>query len=105
MKPISPIIPGLEEYEIKIAENQDEYETLVALPVNGPPNDPEYIVTRWKMTWRERFLAFIHGDIYLSVWTFGRPLQPLMMDAGLPPEFLSNAAMTAAAVDKEATNV
>lgn len=80
MKPQSPVIPGLEEYEVKIAESQDEYGTLPALFVNGD----EHIVTRWHLTWRERIVAFINGDIYLSIWRFGRPVQPVMMDVDEP---------------------
>ena len=35
------------------------------------------VVTRWKMTWRERFAILLGRDLYLEVLTFGQPLQPL----------------------------
>lgn len=79
MTPQTPVVPGLEEYEIKIAESQDEYGTLPAIPV-----DNEYMVSRWRLTWRERLIAFLQGDVYLSVWTFGHPMQPVMLQVDEP---------------------
>lgn len=80
MKPISPIIPGYEDLEVRIAEDQDEYETLPALPLDHG----QRILTRWRLTWRERFTALFNGDIYLHVWTFGNPIQPLFMEVDEP---------------------
>lgn len=74
MQPISPVVPGLEEHEIKIAESQDEYGTLPALPVDG-----HYLVTRWRLTWRERLTALVNGDIYLFIWNFGGAVQPVQL--------------------------
>lgn len=81
MKPMSPVIPGLESHEVKIAESQDQYQTLPALPVDGG----QYLVTRWRLTWRERVQLLFEGTFYLSVWTFGQPLQPLLPDV-YPPD-------------------
>ena len=79
MKPISPVIPGLEPFEIKIAEDQPEYETLPALKLHDGT-----LVTRWRLTWRERLVALFNGDIYLHVWTFGKPLQPVYLEVDEP---------------------
>ncbi|QQS33529.1 MAG: hypothetical protein IPM50_02795 [Acidobacteriota bacterium] len=76
MKPVSPIVKGCEDHEIRIAENQDEYETLPALPVDHG----QRILTRWSLTWRERLTLLFKGNVYLHVWTFGRPIQPLYME-------------------------
>lgn len=80
MKPVSPVIPGLEDYEVKIAENQDEYETLPALPVD----DGRQIVTRWRLSFRERIVALINGNIYLHNYTFRQPLQPVFLEVDEP---------------------
>ena len=71
MNPMSPVLPGLEGREVVYAKNQPEYLPLPALPI------PNGILTRWRLTWRERWRVFWHGDFYLSVLTFGKPLQPL----------------------------
>jgi hypothetical protein len=90
MKPVSPVIPGLEKYEVEIAKDQDEYGTLPALPMNGG----EYILTSWKLTWRDRFFALVTGDIYLSIWTFGRSVQPVLLEAGYPENACRELAAT-----------
>lgn len=79
MTPETPVIPGLEKHEIKFAENQDEYQTLVALKF---PDGT--VITRWRLTWRERLVAFINGDVYLSVSTFNQPLQPIFLEVDEP---------------------
>lgn len=77
MKPVSPDIPGVNE--VKIAEDQPEYETLPAI-ITGEG----VVISRWKMTWRERLVALFEGDIYLHVWTFGKPLQPVYLEVDEP---------------------
>lgn len=79
MKPQSPVIPGLEKYEIKIAEHQEEYQTLPALKL--PDNS---VVTRWRLTWSERLAVLFGGNIFLSIWTFGQPLQPVYLEVHEP---------------------
>lgn len=79
MKPISPIVPGLEEHEIRIAEDQPEYETLPVLKLAEG-----VIITRWRLTLRERLVALFNGDIYLWIHTFGKPLQPIRLDVDEP---------------------
>ena len=85
MQPISPVIPGLEPYEIKIAESQDEYGTLPALPV-----DNQRIITHWRLTWRERLTILFNGSLYLHVWTFNSPLQPLFLEVDEPKLVVEN---------------
>lgn len=79
MKPVSPVIPGRNLPEIIIAEHQDEYGNLPALHVeNG------IIVTRWHLSFWERLKMLVSGDVYLWVWTFGRPIQPMTMEVEKP---------------------
>lgn len=73
MTPTSPVIPGLERMERVYAKNQPEYIPLPALPLPGADG----IITRWRLTWWERLKILWTGNLYLSVLTFGRPLQPL----------------------------
>ena len=74
MEPVSPVIPGLEPYEITFGANQPEYIPLPALRGRAP----QYLVlTRWKLTGEER-LRIMHGeDIFLSQFTFGNAYQPV----------------------------
>lgn len=77
MKPVSPVIPGVSE--VKIAEHQEEYETLSAIVLSDG-----VVISRWKMTWRERLVALFEGNIYLHVHTYGQPVQPVFMEVDRP---------------------
>ncbi len=77
MKPVSPVIPGVSE--IKIAEHQDEYETLPAIVT-----EDGYVINRWRLTWRERLVVLFEGNIFLSCLTFGQPVQPVILDVEQP---------------------
>ena len=77
MKPVSPVIPGVPD--VKIAEHQDEYETLPAIVLSDG-----VVISRWRLTWRERLVAMINGDIYLHIHTYGQPLQPVFMEVDEP---------------------
>ena len=77
MEPYSPILEGCRE--IVIAKNQPPYKPLAAVEV-----DNNTILTRWKLTWRERLIVLLCGDVYLYIMTFGQPLQPLKMQVERP---------------------
>lgn len=79
MKPVEPIIHGANLPVTKIAEKQDEYQTL---PAYISPEGT--VLTRWKLTWRERLLVLLLGDIYLWVETFNHPLQPVCLQVEEP---------------------
>lgn len=82
---VIPITPNLTGYpEIIFAKNQPEYLPLPAVRVDTETGE---IVTRWRLSWRERWRLFCGGDLYLHVLTFGHPLQPLKLSAGRPAEF------------------
>ncbi len=60
-----------------IAEKQDEY---ITLPAYRDKNDPNgYLITCWKASFKERLLFLFTGKMYLSIMTFNKPLQPLIM--------------------------
>lgn len=51
MKPVSPVIPGLESYEILLAKDQPQYQPLPTLVVEG---DERRMISRWEFTGEER---------------------------------------------------
>lgn len=80
MTPISPIVKGFEHLEVVFAKNQPEYIPLPALPVD----DSQRIITRWKLTWKERVAILFGRHIFLWVSTFGNKLQPVMLTCDKP---------------------
>lgn len=73
--PVSPIVPGLNLPEVVYAKNQPEY---IQLPVFKQEEDG-LILCRWKLSWKERILSLLTGNVYLEVLTFNHPLQPLKL--------------------------
>lgn len=80
MKPISPIKPGPRPTaEVTYAKHQSEYILLPSWKgVDGT------VVTRWALTWKERLQVLFTGNIWLTVLTFNRPLQPVKLEAECP---------------------
>lgn len=79
MKPISPVIPTTDLPETVIAENQPEYENLPAIQCGEG-----IILTRWKLTDEEIKIVKETGDIYLFMWTFGKPVMPISLQIEKP---------------------
>ncbi|MEZ5421816.1 MAG: hypothetical protein R2682_15240 [Pyrinomonadaceae bacterium] len=79
MKSVSPVIPGENFPEILIAENQDEYQNLPAIRAY-----PGVVITRWQPTVWERLRLLFGGSIYLWIWQFDKPLQPVLLDVNKP---------------------
>lgn len=79
MNPVSPIIPGENLPEVVYAKDQPEYRPL---PVFRDTDGA--VLSRWKLSWRERFRVLPSGDIYLWVLTFNHPLQPVMLQTERP---------------------
>ena len=73
MKPVSPVIAGLEPYEVKFGEGQPEYMVLPALRSPGPEHA---VMSRWELTPEERLMIANGADIFVSIWTFGNPYPP-----------------------------
>lgn len=80
MKPVIPIIPGVELQETVYARDQPEYQPLPVFK-----HDDGTTLSRWHMSWRERLMVLFRGDVYLWISTFNKPLQPVMLQIE-PPE-------------------
>ena len=73
MRAVSPVLPSrpeTAEYELRIAEEQPEFQTLPALAVGGG-----WIVTRWEFdeAERERFERGSSLNLYVMHGVTGRP--------------------------------
>lgn len=60
---------------VTFAEGQDQYENLPAWYTDDPEGA---VITRWRLTWRERLGLLIGKPLWLYIWTFGHPLQPIL---------------------------
>jgi hypothetical protein len=79
MRPVSPIVPGHDLPVTEYAKGQDEYLTLPAFR-----QEDGTVLTRWRLTWKERLHIFLRGDLYLFTLTFNRPLQPVSLQVERP---------------------
>jgi hypothetical protein len=52
--------------------DQPEYQPLPAWV-----RQDHRVVTRWRLTWRERVAALLGRSLYMEVMTFGSPIQPI----------------------------
>lgn len=77
MIPIDPNISGL-EYRI-YAKDQPQYRQLPSRV-----DSEGAVITCWKMSLRERLLALFRGQIFLTVLTFHKPLQPVRLEVTAP---------------------
>lgn len=80
-EPQSPVVPGLEPYEIVYAKDQPEY---LPLPVLRSPTGILY--SRWKFSAEERAAIAAGADLYVSTHTFFQPLQPIGLEVLHPPD-------------------
>jgi len=67
--PVSPVVEGLEPYEVVFGADQPEYRPLPALVGPGPERR---VMSRWQLTDEERQLVADGGGVYLSLWTYGQ---------------------------------
>lgn len=78
MKPVSPVYENAKDLfgvqEVVYAKDQPEYIPLPVLKFQDGT-----IVSRWRMSWKERLRALLTGDIFLAVLTFNQPLQPVLL--------------------------
>jgi len=79
MKPIE-----FEGFNIILAKDQPQY---LPLPVflNRKSREGE-VVSCWQLTMKERFKILFTGILWLSQWTFFRPLQPIRPSVESPME-------------------
>lgn len=76
MKAVSPVIPGNEADEIKVAEHQEEYNTLPVLY----SDDGQQCTSRWELSEEEVAEIIRSRSIFLTMLTFGQPLQPVRLE-------------------------
>lgn len=79
MKPVSPVVPGADLPETLFAKDQPEY---IPLPAHATKDG--YVLSRWRLSWRERFALLFRGDIYHWQGAFGHSLQPIAMTTEKP---------------------
>lgn len=81
-----PVPPGFRE--LTIAKDQPEYFPLPAL-MDTAPGNVGLVVTRWRPSAEELAKLLAGEDVFLSIWTFNNPLQPVRLDVGPPDEVRS----------------
>jgi hypothetical protein len=84
VRPVSPVVPGMELCEVVLAKDQPEY---IPLPV-APKDDGHRIVTRWKLSVAERLRILFTGNLWLSVLTFGKPFPPVLLETESPSRYI-----------------
>ena len=77
MKPISPVIPEYQQYEVVFAKEQPEYKPLPALRLDDPSNP---IVSRWTFTKEERARVAAGSDLLLTQYIFEDLFHPLHLE-------------------------
>lgn len=70
MKPIK-----FDEVNKTYAENQPEY---LPLPVHAKGNEQSEVVSCWELNGEEIGIIAKTKRLWLSIWTFGKPLQPIL---------------------------
>lgn len=76
--PASPIVPGLDLPERIIGQNQPGFTPLPSWQRDG------VVLTRWRLSWRERFQVLFGGNLWVWTKVYGRPLQEFQIDT-MPP--------------------
>lgn len=79
MTTVTPVVAGLEQFEVVFGANQPEYEPLHALVGRAPE---VRVISRWELTPEERQLIADGADIYTSQLTFNDRFQPLNVQVG-----------------------
>jgi hypothetical protein len=71
-----PVVLGSEAQEVVYAKNQPEYNPLRTLVSH---DTQRAVLSRWTPSVEQREAIAEGKDIYLQLWTFGHPLQPILM--------------------------
>lgn len=88
MKPETPVLPkqpDTKPWETVFAEDQPEYLPLPAVRLGDGT-----VITRWKLTWRERLAVLFGGSIWLQQLTFNQALQPQLPMTKEPEIYLDS---------------
>lgn len=76
---VSPVVPGRELLEIKLAEHQPQYQTLPIVELRDG-----FVLSRFELSDAEKVFVRDHGSIDLFTWTFGHDLQASIIVAKHP---------------------
>ncbi len=79
MTPVTPVVPGFDLPVTTFAKDQPQYISLPSFKC-----EDGMVVTRWRLDWKERLKLALGGDLWLSVLTFNRPLQPVKLQTHCP---------------------
>lgn len=80
MKAVSPVYFPDDPAEVVYAKDQPDY-----MPLPAYRTADGRVVTRWRfVSWRGRWRAFWRGEVFLSVLTFNKPLQPVLLTTRKP---------------------
>lgn len=81
---MTPVTPETrpEANAVVFAKDQPEY-----LPLPANVQYP-YVETKWRLTWKERLMVLFYGNLYLTLMTFGQPLQPIRCSTQRDEELL-----------------
>lgn len=66
---------------VTYAESQPQYEPLPALKLNTENGE---VISCWRMGFWERIQVLFTGRVWLSMYTFNRPLQPVKLATTCP---------------------
>ena len=84
------VIPGLEAEEVIYAKDQPEYLPLRTITSPGPRRK---VTSRWTLTQAQRDAIMDGADIFLTLYTFSQPLQPISLAIGDDDGVKSAAAL------------
>jgi hypothetical protein len=83
MTAVSPVLPGSESIEIVLGKDQPEYAPLPAVYLDTPSRS---MITRFRLTEKERGDIMVGADIVLQQLTFCQPFQPVNLQVVFPDE-------------------
>jgi hypothetical protein len=79
MTPVIPKQRGVDLPTTAYAANQPQYNPLPSWRLEDGT-----VITRWRLTWRERIGVLFGGHLWLTVLTFHRKLQPVKITVECP---------------------
>lgn len=77
------VSPDVGVPEIAIAQNQLDYQELTA-GVLYFSDGSQGLLTRWRLTDEEKEAIAQGEDLYVTILTFGQPMQPIMLHVSKP---------------------
>lgn len=76
MKAFSPVLPNSPEFpETVLAKDQPQYNQLPVAHIEYS-DGVKSMISRYKLSWRERWKMLIRGEFWLEQLTFGQCLRP-----------------------------